>query len=87
MRHYKMIENGYIPAIGTGPGGVEITEEEYNEILAVIRAKPEAEAGYDYRLKEDMTWELTEVPEADPEEQEATEADYLAALAELGVSV
>lgn len=87
MRYYKNIEDGYISCIGTGLDGVEISAEEYAEIMAIIQSKSEAETGYDYRLKEDMTWELVEVPEPEPVEEEATEADYQAALAELGVSV
>ena len=62
MRHYKFIENGYILAIGKGVGGIEITEEEYNSLLAHIHNRPEAEEGYGYRLKEDLTWELYELP-------------------------
>ena len=62
MRYYKLIENGYIIAIGTGVGGIEITEEEYNSILVHIRSCPEAPSGYGYRLKEDLTWELYELP-------------------------
>lgn len=39
MRYYKEIENGILMAIGTGKaGGVEITEEEYNALLAEIEA-------------------------------------------------
>ena len=39
MRYYKTIENNTLLAIGTGPGGVEITEEEYNALLTEIRTK------------------------------------------------
>ena len=39
MRYYKEIENGVLTAIGTGKaGGIEITEEEYNFLLAEIQA-------------------------------------------------
>ena len=34
-------DNGKLIAIGTGPGGTEITEAEYNELLAMIREKAE----------------------------------------------
>lgn len=86
MRYYKQLKNDYILAIGTGDGGEEITQEEYDHIMSVIRNRPVPETGYDYRLKTDLTWELVEVPvvEDDPE---ATEADYLEALAELGVTL
>lgn len=39
MRYYKLIENNKLIAIGTGPGGTEITETEYNELLTMIREK------------------------------------------------
>ena len=40
MRHYKQLnENNKLIAVGTGPGGVEITEDEYNRIFAEIREK------------------------------------------------
>lgn len=40
MRCYKQLNpSGTLLAIGTGPGGVEITEEEYNRLLAEIREK------------------------------------------------
>lgn len=55
--YYKQISDGYILAIGTGAGGTEITEEEYSEILAVIRTKPPRTNDTDYRLKADLTWE------------------------------
>lgn len=35
----KYNENNTIVAIGTGPGGVEITESEYNHLLTEIREK------------------------------------------------
>lgn len=42
--------------------GKEITEVEYNEILGIIRNKPNAPDGYDYRLNDFMEWELYEMP-------------------------
>ena len=39
MRYCAYYENDKLVAIGTGCGGVEITEAEYNEILAIIREK------------------------------------------------
>lgn len=84
-RYYKQIEDGYLVAIGTGPGNEEITKEEYDHILSMIRSCPAAEQGYMYRLEADLTWELTEAPVIPEEEAEATEEDYISALAELGV--
>ena len=39
MRYYKQISDGIIIAIGTGLGGTEITETEYNALLSEIREK------------------------------------------------
>ena len=40
MRYYAQYdESGKLIAIGTGPGGVEITESEYNRLLTEIRTK------------------------------------------------
>lgn len=68
--YYKNIEGDHISAIGTGIGDVEITQEEYDNILSVIRAKPTAEPGFGYKLRTDLTWETCEVPIIDPEDME-----------------
>lgn len=39
MRYYKIYSDNKLLAIGTGPGGVEITESEYNALLSEIREK------------------------------------------------
>ena len=40
MRYYAQYnDNGKLLAIGTGYGGVAITEAEYNDLLTMIRAK------------------------------------------------
>ena len=40
MRYYAQYnDSGKLIAIGTGPGGTEITEAEYNTLLAEIREK------------------------------------------------
>ena len=40
MRHYALYdESGKLIAVGTGFGGIEITEAEYNALLAEIREK------------------------------------------------
>ena len=40
MRYYKQYNTtGKLLFIGTGPGGVEITEVEYNSLLSEIREK------------------------------------------------
>lgn len=86
-KYFKFIEGDYIVLIGTDIGGEEITQEEYEIILSVINNRPVAESGYTYKLRADLTWELCEIPPVEEEDAEATEEDFLAALAELGVSV
>ena len=40
MRYYAQYDDsGKLIAIGTGPGGMEITESEYNALLSEIREK------------------------------------------------
>lgn len=86
MKYYKNIEGGYITSVSTGNAGhTEVAQAEYENILAVIRNRPTAEDGYTYKLRTDLTWNLVEEPPT--EDEDATEADYIEALAELGVSV
>lgn len=75
MRYFKSLSDGYIYAIGAGPGGTEITEGEYNEIMAIIQNRPIAE-GKGYRLKADLTWEeydLPPVPEPSDDDEISTD--------------
>ena len=39
MRYYKRVSDESLLAIGTGLGGTEITEAEYNALLSEIREK------------------------------------------------
>lgn len=87
MRYYKNIEADCITGIGTGSGSEEITAEEYENILTIIKSRPTSEVGYGYRLKTDLTWELHELPPVEEAEQEATMEDYVAALCDMGVEV
>ena len=70
MRYYKQTSNNYIIAIGTGYGGMKISEAEYNEIMAIIQNRPAAE-GKGYRLKTDLTWEEYDLPpEPEPSDED-----------------
>ena len=80
MRFYKIIESGYIPGIGTGSGGIEITAEEYTQIMSVIQNRPTPPEGCDYRLREDLTWEEYELPIIDPAEMEISDSEALAII-------
>ena len=89
MHYYKNMDGGYIFAISTGRGDVEISEQEYNDLLSVIRSSPTAPEGYTYMLRADtLEWELVELPpEPGPVDEDATAEDYESALSELGVTV
>ena len=77
MRYYKDIQDGYIVAIGTGGGGVEITENEYETILEAISNKPARTETTDYHLREDLTWEEYEriepLDETEPSAEEVVD--------------
>lgn len=62
-KYFKNFDGEYIFSIGEGIGDTEITQEEYEHILSVIRSRPTAEPGYMYKLKTDLTWELVEASE------------------------
>lgn len=71
MRYYKRVHEGYILCVGTDIGGIEITKEEYDEIMEAIKNKPEYEEGCDWRLKDNLTWEKIQVTiQEQKEEQE-----------------
>ena len=75
MRFYKIINNGYIIAIGTGLDGTEITESEYNAIRDCIINRPTETETKKYRLKENLTWEEYEIePPIPSEDIDAEEA-------------
>lgn len=75
MRYYKKLNaDGYIALIGTGPGGVEITEEEYNRLLSEIREKV---ALVDELYSGEIT--IADVPEAWREEVQRRVDERIAA--------
>ena len=68
-------DSGILLAIGTGPGGTEITEAEYNKIMAIIQSCPNVD-GKGYKLKADLTWEeydLPPVPEPSDDDEISTD--------------
>ena len=63
--HYRINkENGYIHGVvkGVNAENSNISESEYNEIKAIIENAPTAPDGFYYRLKENLEWELCEMP-------------------------
>lgn len=57
----KYVKGGYIIGIGAGE---EISKEEYDTILAAINNRPAAPDGCYYALKENLEWELKDIPES-----------------------
>lgn len=81
MRYYKSVDFDHLISIGTGLGGTEITESEYNNILSIIRSRPTPPAGYGYRLKADLTWEQYELPpEPEPSDDDEISDDEAMAI-------
>ena len=56
--------------------GEEITQTEYEEILSMLRNRPNAPEGFAYRLTADLEWELYEVP-VEEETDEITDEEAL----------
>ena len=99
MRYYAQYnENNTLVVIGTGPGGTEITEAEYNTLLAEIRAKAQlvddvyngvktlddVPAEWRDEIQRRVTERQEAEAEADPEQSEMD--DMAAALTLLGVT-
>ena len=97
VRYYAQYnENNTLIAIGTGPGGTEITKAEYNTLLAEIREKADlVDKLYNGEItidavpvewQEEIQRRVTERQEAEQAEPEETELeDAIAALKLLGV--
>ena len=97
MRYYAQYnESNRLIAIGTGYGGTEITEAEYNALLAEIRAKAQLVDDVYNGVKtlddvpaewrDEIQRRVTERQEAEQAEPEETELeDAIAALKLLGV--
>ena len=86
--YYRInIEDGYIHGVAKGVSfeNSNATEDEYNRIVDIIKNTPTAPDGVYYRLRENLEWELFELPPFEDEEM-ATETDYREALESLGVN-
>ena len=96
MRYYKIYSDNKLLAIGTGAGGTEISEVEYNALLSEIREKAamvdklySGEIAIDdvpAEWRDEIQRRVTERQEAEQAEPEETELeDAIAALNLLGV--
>ena len=99
MRYYAQYnDSGKLLAIGTGPGGTEITEAEYNRLLAEIREKADlvnklynGEITLDdvpAEWRDEIQRRVTErqEAEAEPDPEQSEMDDMAAALTLLGVT-
>lgn len=85
--HYAINKvDGYITGAVAGVSGAisNCTEAEYRTVRQMLLHPPDAPDGHYSRLREDLSWELCPMPEIT---EEATEGDYIAALAQMGVSL
>lgn len=78
-------KDGYIIA-------VEKSDSNYEDVLKAINTRPTAPDGYGYRLREDLTWELYELPVVEEVEQYTEEqldamsnAELQAVMADMGI--
>ncbi len=59
--YYKIVEEGYIIAIGRGDYGSTITKAEYNKIKKRLTEKPEVGPHQVAKLRDgDLLWEIVE---------------------------
>lgn len=97
MRYYAMYDKiGNLLCVGVGNGGTEITVQEYDAHLQVIREKSthvinvlnDAEKidQVPEEWREEVLRRVEDIKAQQTADIEATEADYLAALDRLGVS-
>ena len=89
MRYYKHINESYIDYIGTGDGvGVDVTEEEYNNILNLFNNKS-ADTETHYYMLNAKTLEYEAIERAEPitlPEQSYTLDEAAALIAEEAAS-
>lgn len=67
--YYKIVKDGIIIAVGYGYNANIISKNEYNNILSIIKTAPQ-EDGYEYKLKEDLTWDRVELNEEELKAEE-----------------
>lgn len=74
-----IVLKGYIIAVSA-------TDENRDLIIDKIKNKPTDPDGYQHKLRADsLEWELVELPDIEPAEDEAGPEDYEQALQQLGV--
>ena len=82
---YKIVSDGFVDGFGTNGNDsvIEITETEYNDLMAFFETMPTAPVGKTYRMKENpLEWVLVDAPEDDPDLDAAELLDILLGGAE-----
>lgn len=89
MRFFKVVSDGYIISVGSDSyTGKEISQAEYDQIMATVKTAPDAPDGYACRLTESLEWELVKVETPDTidtmteTEQKAAAYDILTGVSE-----
>jgi hypothetical protein len=60
VKYYKTVRGDYTESVGTSPGEIEITQAEYEKVIAGINEHAEhPEENIGFRLRADLTWEQT----------------------------
>lgn len=76
MRYYKNIDGDYLQSVSIGTGQFEITHEEFENLLSIIRAKPTDVGRKIWRLSINLTWEAYDLPpEPEPSEEDEISND------------
>lgn len=75
--HYYIQHGNYIATRRVMPDAKEITESQYNEMLDILRSRPEIPEGYGARLTEGLTWELYPLPPGrDPADEDISADEF-----------
>ena len=76
MRYYKNIDGDYLQSVSIGTGQFEITQEEFKNLLSIIRTKPTDVCRKIWRLSINLTWELHDLPpEPEPSDEDEISTD------------
>lgn len=63
MKYYKQVCEDHIVLVGIDCGGIEISENEYTNIMNMVLVKPDDPSGFVYMLNNSLVWELVELPD------------------------
>lgn len=75
--HYYIVNGNYIATRRVLPDAEEITKAQYDDMLAILYARPEIPEGYSARLTEGLTWELYPLPPGrDPADEDISADEF-----------